>query len=126
MFISKFKVLRPVKRRNIVAAGAYVVADSSHGGGVQGGLFFGGQSAQTIKLINRIGVQSAEEFAFGIGPAIVHRAGNVNRAGSHQRDELVLIDGARVFVGVVFHKVVTEPMGEICVDALNRFAKYPP
>ncbi len=64
-----------------------------------------------------------EVFSLGIGPLVLFCTGNVEGAWSHEREELVLINGDLVFLISIGLELVAEPVGEGAVDYGGGFAE---
>ena len=123
VFVAEVEILVPIVVGEVVFSGSDVVADVAGENGLVGsGHFHGGESFETEEIVDRFGVGSGEEFAFGIGPVVFGRAGNVNRPGGDERDELVLVDWKVLFFLVESVVVSTEPMGERFINACDAFA----
>ena len=84
----------------------------------------GVESLETEESINRLGMCGGEEFSFGIGPGILGCACDIDRAWSHEGDELMLVDGKRFFAIIEFLIVPTEPVRERGVDASDQLALF--
>ena len=77
-----------------MAAGADVVAGAAFGDGLFDSRPFGrGKSLIARELIRRGGVSEAQEFAVGIGPAVLAAALDVERTRGDEGEEFVLVEG---------------------------------
>ncbi|MDG2322681.1 MAG: hypothetical protein P8M08_04105 [Akkermansiaceae bacterium] len=102
-----------------------VVADvTGKNGPVWSGHFHGGESFETEEIVDGLGVGGGEEFTFGVGPVVFGCAGNVNRPGGDERNELVLVDWKVLFFLVESVVVSTKPMGERFINACDAFAVF--
>ena len=75
-----------------------------------------------VELVDRDSVFEGEEFSGRISPKVLRGARDIDRTRGNQSDELMLVDGQCCFILVVFFEAVVEPVREVAVDALNRFA----
>ena len=125
VYVAEVEILLPIVVGEIVFSGSDVVADVTRKNRLVGGRHFhGGESFETEEIVDGFGVGGGEEFTFGVGPVVFSRAGNVNRSGGDERDQLVLVDWKVVFFLVESVVVSTEPMGKRFINACDAFAVF--
>ena len=76
----------------IVPAAANMVADNAAGRLVDFGHLLSGKTVAAQQPVDWICVLGRQELASWVGPAILFGAGHVDRPGSHQGNQLVLIN----------------------------------
>ena len=123
VLIGKVEISFPVEWGDVVFAGADVIANDAVDGFVDGGKFLGREGAGSEEFVNGGSMKGTEEFAFGVGPAVLFGTGDVDGAWGNEGSELVLVDGAGVFVVVVFTVFVDKPVGEGGVDAFDGLSE---
>ena len=108
-----------------MAAAADVVADPALHRLVDRGHLVGGQAVAAEQTVDRVGGLGGEEFAAGVAPAVLHRAGDVERARGNERQQQVLVERQIVLGVVIAVEVVAKPVREGFVDMADGFAVAP-
>lgn len=93
MLIGELQVLFPIEFGHVMFAAANMVADGGVYRLICFGLLWGSQRRLAQQIVNGTCMKSGKEFPFGIGPAIIFCAGNIDGPWCDQCDQLMLIDG---------------------------------
>jgi len=127
MFVREVEASLPIIGRQIVSAVAQVIADAIADRSIGWRLLVDSEgTVMPCNFVNRLGVQTRQELADGIRSPIFGGTGNIYRAGSNQREQLMLIDRQITFVSTVggFKRKVQKRVLELtaCFGTTNRIS----
>ena len=125
MAIGEFEVLFPIILGDVMFTGPDMVADEIPDRLIEIRHFIDTEALFPEQPIDGFGMFGGKEFPFWVGPLIFDGAGDIDRPGSDEGDQFMLIDRQFILVAVVSQKIIAEPVWKGGIDSLDCLSVSP-
>jgi len=122
MHVGEGQKLVPVEGSHRVFSGALVIPDRLHDRLIERWHLSCSKILGAQQPIDRAGSNARQELTFGIAPAILFSASDVNRTRCDQGNQLVGIDGKLIGMITVLLEAAAEPVRKSIEEIIHRFA----